>query len=123
MDSIYLGNCFVFSKNKTKDFNKLKERVTARIESWNGQLLSKARKITLRKSDVQAIPTYSMSTFKLSERVCNALDAAVKRFWWKTNNKNKIFFGSKVLEGYMQTKRCWWLGFQIIQRIQLSSSC
>lgn len=32
-DSVYLGNCFVFNKNKTKDFNKLKEIITARIES------------------------------------------------------------------------------------------
>lgn len=41
-DSIYLGNYFVFSKNKTKDFSKLKEKVTTRLESWNGHLLSKA---------------------------------------------------------------------------------
>lgn len=41
-NSAYLGNTFIFSRNKSKDFAKLKDKITARLESWNGQLLSKA---------------------------------------------------------------------------------
>lgn len=62
------------------DFNKLKERVTTRFESWNGQLLSKARKMILIKYVVQAIPTYTMSTLRISEGVRNNLDTVVRRF-------------------------------------------
>lgn len=69
--SIYLGNHLIFSRNKTKDFAKVKERVLARLESWNGHMLSKAGKMTLIKSVVQAIPTYSMATFKLLEGICD----------------------------------------------------
>lgn len=63
--SIYLGNSLVMGMNANKEFSLLKKRVGRRLEVWNRQLLSKAGKATLLKYVVQAIPTYTMSTFQL----------------------------------------------------------
>lgn len=69
-DSIYLGNAFVFWRNKSKEFGRLKERVQSKLEGWRSQTLSKFGKATLIKSVVQAIPAYTMSTFKVHLGVC-----------------------------------------------------
>ncbi|KAH7524580.1 hypothetical protein FEM48_Zijuj06G0134600 [Ziziphus jujuba var. spinosa] len=78
--AIYLGNTFVFERNKTKDFFKMKERIKDRLEGWNKNLLSKSGKTVLIKSVVQAILTYTMSTFHLPLGLCEDLDGLVRRF-------------------------------------------
>ena len=67
--SIYLGNHLVLGRNRSKEFGKLKERVQARMEGWKNHLLSCAGKATLIKSVIQAIPQYSMSTFRIPDSV------------------------------------------------------
>lgn len=42
-DLIYLGNSLVISRNKSKEFTKLKDKVMASLNGWNNWLLSKAR--------------------------------------------------------------------------------
>ena len=80
--AIYLGNAFIFGKSKVKEFGRLKERVQSRLDNWKNHLLSKAGKATLIKSVVQAIPTYTMATFKVPSSVCKDLDKIIRRFWW-----------------------------------------
>lgn len=94
-NTIYLGNSFVLSRNKTKEFGKLKDRVQQKLEGWNKNLISKAGKITLIKAVVQAIPTYSMSTFKIPDGICKDLDAMVRRFWWESKPGSKGFLAFK----------------------------
>ena len=67
-------------QSKSKDFNSIKERIQCRLESWQSQLLSKARKATLIKSIAQSIPTYSMSTFRFLKGFCEELDGIIRRF-------------------------------------------
>lgn len=69
--------------NRMKEFEGLKDRVQ-RMEIWNMQLLSKAGKTTLIKFEVQVIPIYSMSTFRITLGICRDLDSWVKRFWWES---------------------------------------
>lgn len=57
------------------------------LEGWQVQLLSRASKTTWIKAVLQAIPTYSMSTFLLPKSMCNDLDAKVRRFWWSSKLK------------------------------------
>lgn len=80
-NAVYLGNYLVFSRNRLKEFKFLKERVHQRLEGWNQQLLSKAKKATLIKTMIQAIPIYSMSTFNIPLGTCRTLDSMVKCFW------------------------------------------
>lgn len=80
-DSIYLRNSLILSRNRNKNFKALKDRIIQRIEGWNPSLLSKAGKATLVTSVIQAIPSYTMSTFQLSNGLCKELDSMVQRFW------------------------------------------
>lgn len=78
--AIYLGNFFVFGNKKTKEFFYLKEKIKGRLKGWNKDMLSKVGKATLIKSVVQAIPTYTMSTFLLPSSLSEELDTIVQEF-------------------------------------------
>ena len=56
-----------------------------------GKNHSKAGRETLIKSVAQAIPTYSMSIFKLPRRVCEGINSVLAKYWWEqTQNEKKI---------------------------------
>ena len=74
-------------------FRYLKDRIWSRIQGWMEKCLSVGEKEVLIKSVAQAIPTYSMSCFKLPRGLCQHVDNLMHYFWW----------GSK--DGKRQT--CW----------------
>lgn len=49
---------------------------------WKEKLLSKAGKEILIKMVAQAIPTYSMSYFKIPNSLCDELTSLIRNFWW-----------------------------------------
>lgn len=77
---IYLGNALILWRNNRRNFDRLRDQLQVRLEGWQSKLLSKAGKATLIKSVAQAIPVYSMSTFKILKGVCENMDAMVRRF-------------------------------------------
>lgn len=95
-NSIYLGDSPLLSRNKNKDFSRLKDNITQRIEGWNRNLLSKAGKTTIITSVIQAILTYAMSMFRMPKRLCNDLDAVVCRFWWGSKKEKDHFLAFKA---------------------------
>lgn len=95
LNAIHLGNSLFLSRNKTKEFGSLKDRVQHRLERWNLNLISKARKVILIKVVVQALPTYAMSTFKIPSRICKDLDALIRRYWWDSKPRAKGFLALK----------------------------
>lgn len=103
-NSVYLGNSLIMGKNKPKDFFKLKDRVRDRLDGWNKQLLSKVGKVTLLKSVVQAIPIYSMETFKIPRGIYDELDALVRKFWWKTKPNSSGFLTLKAWNEICKSK-------------------
>lgn len=110
----------IFSRNKTKDFAKIKERVLARLESWNGHMLSKAEKMTLIKSVVQAIPTYSIATFKLPDGIYEQMDGAIRKFWWQANQKSQKFMALKFWKNLCKPKKGGVLGFRRFSEMNLA---
>lgn len=44
--------------------------------------MSSAVKEVLLKSVIQALPTFSMSCFKLTKGLCKKITAIVAKFWW-----------------------------------------
>lgn len=58
----YLGVPFVFSRNKSKDFGYIMDRVGKSVQGWKSSLFSTAGKEILIKSVGQAISFYAMST-------------------------------------------------------------
>jgi hypothetical protein len=82
-------------------FKYLKDRVWSRVEGWLEQCLSIGRKEILIKAVAQAVPTYSMSCFRLPKGLCEHLISLMRNFWW----------------GYKDGKRktCWVAWDQMIK--------
>lgn len=87
--SINLGNSLVLSRNKSKEFKMMKDKINNRLNGWSKNLLSKAWKVTMIKSVLQALPIYTMSTFKIPTRICKKMDDIVRRFWWDSNSNDR----------------------------------
>ncbi|XP_075670461.1 putative mitochondrial protein AtMg00310 [Castanea sativa] len=49
---------------------------------WKEKLLSNAGKEVLIKAVAQAVPSYTMSCFKLPNTLCDKLTTMVRQFWW-----------------------------------------
>ena len=71
-----------WEKNKKTSFNYIKERVWKKIQGWKDKLLSQAGREILIKAVVQAIPTYTMSCFKLPLGLCGDIESLIRKFWW-----------------------------------------
>jgi hypothetical protein len=89
----YLGMPSDVGRSRNGSFKFLKDRLWKRILGWMEQLLSAGGKEILIKSIAQAVPTYSMSCFRLPRGLSLHLNSLIRNFWW----------GSK--EGKRRT--CW----------------
>uniref|UniRef100_A0A2N9HCI6 Reverse transcriptase domain-containing protein n=1 Tax=Fagus sylvatica TaxID=28930 RepID=A0A2N9HCI6_FAGSY len=84
----YLGLPSLVGRNRTESFTKIKERVWQKLKGWKEKLLSQAGREILIKAVAQAIPTYSMSCFRLPAKR-SELEAMVRRFWWSNNPEQR----------------------------------
>jgi len=76
----YLGLPMVGGKNKVNTFKKLRERIAKRVIGWKEKTISKAGRKVFIKSIAQAIPTYSMSLFKLPKNLCNDINSIIAKY-------------------------------------------
>ncbi|XP_027121672.1 uncharacterized protein [Coffea arabica] len=91
----YLGLPMVVSRSKQQLFGYVKSNVQQRMSRWTNRLLSTAGKEILLKSIALAMPTYTMSCFKLPSRLCKELSSLLSNFWWgESNGKNKVHWCS-----------------------------
>ena len=87
----YLGLPMVGVKPKVSTFKGLQERITKKVMGWKEKTISKAGRETLIKSVAQAIPTYSMSIFKIPKSVCEDINSVLAKYWWgQTKSEKKI---------------------------------
>ena len=78
----YLGLPLMVGRNKRNSFNSIKEKLAKKLSGWKEKFLSKVRKEILIKVVAQAIPTYTMSCFKLPDSLCDELTSLIRNFWW-----------------------------------------
>lgn len=78
----YLGLPSLVGRNKRNTFNAIKEKLNKKLASWKEKLLSKAGKEVLIKAVAQAIPTYTISCFKIPDSLCEELTSLIRNFWW-----------------------------------------
>ena len=78
----YLGLPMVGGKSKVSTFREVQERVTKKVMGWKEKNISKTGREVLIKTVAQAIPTYSMSMFKIPKRVCDDINSALAKYWW-----------------------------------------
>ena len=115
----YLGLPSMVGRAKNNSFQSLKDRIWKRIQGWKEKSLSKGGKEILIKAVAQAIPTYSMSCFKIPTSLCKELESLMAKFWWgDQSNNRKIHWVS-------WEKMCWpkdagGLGFKDLQSFNLA---
>ncbi|KAF3438786.1 hypothetical protein FNV43_RR21551 [Rhamnella rubrinervis] len=118
--SLYLGNALLCGHQRVCDFGKMKEWVQLRLDAWKNCLLSKAGKVVLIKSVIQAVPIYTMSTFKIPITVCKELDKITKRFWWEAKMKSRHYLALKAWKDVCKPKRNGGLGFRLFKEMNLA---
>ena len=77
-----MGLPSLLGRNKKNTFNSIKDKLRKQLAGWKEKLLSKVGKEVLIKVVAQAIPTYTMSVFKLSDSLCEDLTSMIRNFWW-----------------------------------------
>ena len=78
----YLGMPSDVGSSVNGAFKYLKDRVWKKVQGWLEQFLSAGGKEVLVKSMALAIPTYSMSCFKLPRGLCHHINGLLRSFWW-----------------------------------------
>nr|XP_027101745.1 uncharacterized protein LOC113722690 [Coffea arabica] len=107
----YLGLPIVVARSKQQIFGFVKSNIKQRMSKWNNRFLSLAGKEVMLKSVALAMPTYTMSCFKLPSRVCKDLSSLMSNYWWgEANGKNKIHWCS--WRKLTQSKNMGGLGFK-----------
>ena len=77
----YLGLPALVGRAKKQSFIYIKERVWKKLQGWKERLLSQAGREVLIKLVIQAIPTYTMSCFKLLKELIKELETMIRKFW------------------------------------------
>ena len=69
--------------NSSEDqFDHIVTSIRKLVTGWAPKLMNSAAREVLIKSICQAIPTYSMSCFKLSKKTCKKFISVVAQYWW-----------------------------------------
>ena len=76
----YLGLPMATGKSKVN---------TKRIMGWKEKAISNAGREVLIKTVAQAIPTYSMSLFKLPYSICNNINSMMAKYEWGQNQEEQ----------------------------------
>lgn len=60
-----------------------------KINSWKNCFLSGAGKEIMIKAILQAIPSYTMTVFKLPNKLCKEINVMLSKYWWGNQQKTK----------------------------------
>lgn len=100
-------------------FKEVEEKLAKKLAGWKEKLLSKASKEVLIKAMAQAIPTYTMSCFKIPDKLYDELTSLIRSFWWgQCKDERKMAWIS--WEKLCTPKACGGMGFKKLKQINLA---
>lgn len=70
----------VGGKSKVGTFKEIQERIANRVLGWKEKHILKAGREVLIKTVAQAIPTCSMSLFKIPRIVCDGINSVLAKY-------------------------------------------
>lgn len=73
----YMGLPSLVGREKKKSFSLIKKRIWKKLKGWKEKLLSQAGREFFITTVIQAIPTYTMSCFKLPKGLINKIEPLV----------------------------------------------
>lgn len=115
----YLGLPSLVGRNKKNTFREIKEKLAKKLAGWKEKLLSKAGKEVLIKAVALAIPTYSMSCFKIPDSLCDEMTSLIRNFWWgQHGGERKMAWIS--LDKLCAPKSCGGMGFKQLKQFNLA---
>lgn len=79
----YIGFPMIKERTKKADFEFILDKMQNRLASWKSKLLNKARRVTLARSVLNAIPSYYVQVHWLPTNICNNIDKTIRNFIWK----------------------------------------
>ena len=85
-----------------------------KLQGWKEKLLSQVGREVLIKSVIQAIPTYSMSCFKLPKGLIKNIEAMIRKFWWGYSGDSRKVHWVKW-EKLCEAKEVRGMGFKEIE--------
>lgn len=80
----YLGLLAFTGRNKQRISDGIREKSWKKLHVWKSELFSIERREVLIKAVVQAIPSYTLSIFRLPAGLCHRLRSMIMQFWWGT---------------------------------------
>lgn len=87
----YLGLPENLGRRKKDAFATIVDRIKQRALNWSSKFLSGAGKSTMLTSVLSAMPSHSMSCFKLPESLCSTIQSTLQHFWWDSDpEKHKM---------------------------------
>ena len=75
-----MGFPSLVGRNKKNTFMEVTAKLAKKLAGWKEKLLSKAGKEVLIKVVAQAIPTYTMSCFKIPDSLCDEMTNLIRNF-------------------------------------------
>ncbi|XP_027098791.1 uncharacterized protein [Coffea arabica] len=115
----YLGLPMVVTRTKEQIFGFVRTNIQHRILKWKNRLLSAAGKETMLKAVSMAMPTYTMSCFKIPKRICKDISSLMSNYWWgEANGKNKVHWCS--WKKLTQNKEKGGLGFKELEAFNMA---
>ena len=84
----YLGLPSLVGRNKKENFTHIKQQIWKKLPGWESKLLSQAGREILIKVVAQALPTFTMSCFKLPITLRNEIEALIQKFFWGQRGDN-----------------------------------
>ncbi|KAH0773137.1 hypothetical protein KY290_010274 [Solanum tuberosum] len=78
----YLGFPILNRNPRAADFHYILDKMRKKLSSWKVNFLTTARRITLAKSTLNAIPAYAMQYVQLPMKICNTIDKIQRDFLW-----------------------------------------
>ena len=115
----YLGLPSLVGRNKQSIFKSIKEKLRKKLAGWKEKMLSKIGKEILIKAVVQAIPSYTMSCFKLPDSLCEDLTSMIRNFWWGQKNDEKKIAWLRW-DKLCEPKSCGGMGFKKIKQFNMA---
>lgn len=110
--STYLGLPTIMGHNNSALLGYLKERINARIRSWDERFISRSGKVVLIKNVAQALPSYAMGVFLLRQGITKDIERMLARFWWQSKPKQSSGINWMGWTGLSKHKSTGGMGFR-----------